>query len=134
MALVSEDVPSGEGQFASMQFGDATRMQQLQKEVQSRTGTSTPTPQPQPGATPPPGPGPQPQQSGGEIAQPSPPAVPAGRLDLNQVFPPMPQLQPQQPWRQWLRSQADIWKDHPTAGSAWQRLAEMIKDQHGPLR
>lgn len=49
---------------------------------------------------------------------------------MNQVFPPMPEVQPQVPWRDSLRAAAF----HPQAGPALAHLADMISKQHGPLR
>jgi hypothetical protein len=51
-----------------------------------------------------------------------------GRLDMNQVFPPMPQMDEQIPWRESLRNLAS----HPQAGPALKGLADQISQQHGP--
>lgn len=84
------------------------------------------------------GPGGSPQGGGAQQPQPGPPGGPTqpapqpdqgqGRLDMNQVFPPMPQLEPQIPWRESLRNLAN----HPDAGPALRGLADQISQQHGP--
>lgn len=53
---------------------------------------------------------------------------------MNQVFPAMPELESQMPWRDIIRQQAQIWAAHPQAGPAWQNFAETIKDQWGPKK
>lgn len=78
---------------------------------------------------------PQQQAAPAQAAQPAPQTQAPqqqqpGRLDLNSVFPPMPEMQSmdQVPWRQQLRT----WAYHPQAGPALRKLASMIDKQHGP--
>ena len=70
-----------------------------------------------------------PQQTGapGGPTQPAPEDQ-GQRLDMNQVFPPMPELDQQLPWRESLRNLAN----HPDAGPALKGLADQISKQHGP--
>lgn len=119
MPIVSEDIPQTDGPNASMQQGQATQVGAMQHELASRTGTGSPTP-----AAPPAGQAP-PQQQG----PPPGPAQPEHqRLDMNSVFPAMPQMEEKQPWRHMVRA----WAAHPDAGPALNKLSEMIQNQRGP--
>lgn len=129
--LVNEDIPSAPGPNGSMAFGQATESHRLQREIQSRIGNGNP---PSSGGTQPPLPGPAvvpPSQSGPAQppVQPQPTApVDQGRLDMNTVFPPMPEIQPEFPWRNVIRAAAY----HPLAGPALAHFADQIQNQHGP--
>ena len=89
----------------------------------------------------PPGPTQEQAGPGGMQSSPQPTGVPGGptqpmpqpdqgqaRLDMNQVFPPMPEMDQQLPWRQTLRVMAA----HPQAGPALKSLADAIANQKGP--
>lgn len=73
---------------------------------------------------------PQPTGTPGGPTQPMPqPDQGQARLDMNQVFPPMPELNQQLPWRESLRNLAN----HPDAGPALKSLADQIAGQKGPM-
>jgi len=128
MALVSEDVPEAPGPNASMQFGEATENARLQHEIASRTGSGG---RPQPGPAPAPAPPAQPPAPPVQSSPPDNPLNGQGRLDLNQVFPPLPQLNQSLNFRTVLRALAA----HPAlpGNSTIAQMADMIKDQKGPL-
>lgn len=131
--LVSEDVPSAPGPNGSMPFGQATESARLQREIQSRTGNGNPPSSggtqgalPNPSAVPL---SPQQPQVPQPPVQPQAPApVDQGRLDMNVVFPPMPEMQPEYPWRNVIRAAAY----HPLAGPALGHFADQIELQRGP--
>jgi len=119
--LVSEDKPEAPGPSGSMQFGEATESARLQHEVASRSGSGSPPPSPAPMGAPTP--------QGQPPAPPVQPAPDTGqRLDMNQVFPPMPELHQQFPWRDAIRAASY----HPAAGPGLARFADQIQNQHGP--
>ena len=127
MSITSEDLPQVPGSpNASMAEGQASGIQKDIKSVQSQGRGAPKGGPPPPGGAPPQG-----QPPEGQHAQPPPPNPQQnGRLDMNAVFPPMPEMQQQQPWRDVLRTAAY----HPDAGPALKNLADMISKQHGPLR
>jgi hypothetical protein len=130
MPLVNEDIPQTGGPNASLPLGEATQSARLAQELAS-TGRS-----PQGGAPLPPSP-PAPTAPGAppSPAQPAPaapgaaPELGASRLDMNAIFPPMPELQQSAPWRQQIRDFAA----HPQANLAVRRLGAEIGGQRGPL-
>src|SRR5215469_10385363 len=121
MALVSEQVPTGEGANSSIDYGQQTQAGRMQREMESRAGTAQSQARGQ--APPPQAAPPQPPTPQGPT-QPEP--QPQGRLSMDQVFPPMPELQQNMPWRDIIRQQAEIWNAHPQAGPAWNKFREDI--------
>lgn len=124
MADVSHDQPDPS---AGMHDNSAMKLASTQQAVNTMGG---PPQGPTQGIA---GPGgtPSSQQTGtpqGGPTQPAPQDQGSGRLDMNQVFPPMPELEQQLPWRESLRNLAN----HPQAGPALKGLADQIKDQNGP--
>lgn len=129
-----QSVPEGEGASASMPFGAAQQFQAQNHALTSQGGGGSPpaglTPGPggPPGASMPPQSGPAQPPSQGSGPQPGG----NGRLDMNAVFPPMPEmdLRNQMPWRDQLRT----WAEGSPGASSLRLLADQIKDQRGPYR
>lgn len=129
MATVGQGPPGGEGQNASIPFGDVSRFAQLKREVESTAGAAGPQFKPQQPTgqqQPPQGP---PGAPPGDVAQPPADLPGSQRLDMNAVFPPMPEVNHPPPWREQLR----VFAAQPGA-AAHQRLADLIDRQHGPLK
>ena len=124
--LVSEDVVQAPGPHGDMNYGGASEMAAAQKSLQSQAGGGQPPQQAQPAAPQAPQ-APQPPVQPQAQQQPQPDQ--GQRLDMNQVFPPMPEMQPQYPWRGVIRAAAF----HPQGGPALARLADAIQGQKGPL-
>lgn len=133
-----QDVAEASGPNASVAFGEAGPLQASANSLKNVSPGAYAAAQP-PGPGGPAGPvqgppGGLPAMGAPQNGPPPSPSQPqmvgpeTGRLDMSKVFPPMGKLFDGPPWRQWLRTAAH----HPDAGPALARLADRIKDQHGP--
>jgi len=126
MALVSEQVPTGEGANSSIDYGQQTQAGRMQREMESRAGTAQSQAR---GQGPPPQAAPSGPPQPAEQSQPMPgkpwhdegiPLGSDGRLDMNKVF---SNLTTVPNWRQ----NAQTWANHPAAGPYLKMLGQMAK-------